>query len=290
MSTATRPRPATPAARQAPGPRRTTRARAPGAAKGRAPGDARPTRATRASAPARGAAAATAAALAPAAPARVAMPAPLRLAHAARGLPDSPFIDRLLAGRMWVAVVAIALIGIVFMQVSLLRLNAGIGESVERQANLERQNAAFRAEVSSLSAGPRIQEVAGGLGMVMAPAGDVRYLDVRGADRTLLGDRAAHVLAAPSAQALATAQEGRSPQTRAAAAQSADAPPGTTPATGGSADGPVTAPAQAAATSAAQPVAPAPADGAHIDAAPAGTTPGGPATAPVDPAAATVTP
>jgi hypothetical protein len=152
---------------------------------------------------------------------------------------------------VWVAVVAVALIGIVFMQVSLLRLNTGIGESIERQANLERQNAALRAEVSGLSAGPRMQEVAGGLGMVMAPAGDVRYLDVRGADRRLLGDRAAHVLAAPSAQALATAQEGATPETRAAAAASADAPPGTTPATGASVDGPVTAPAQAAATSAA---------------------------------------
>lgn len=209
MSTATRPRPATPAGRQAPRPL-------------------------------------------PPAPVRVAMPAPLRLAHAARGLPDSPFIDRLLAGRVWVAVVAIALIGIVFMQVSLLRLNAGIGESVERQASLERQNAAFRAEVSALSAGPRIQEVANRLGMVMAPAGDVRYLDVRGADRTLLGDIAAHRMAAPSAQALTTAQEGTSPETLAAAAASADAPPGTTPATGAAVDGPVTAPAQAAAATAAR--------------------------------------
>jgi hypothetical protein len=219
------------------------------------------------------------------------MPAPLRLAHAARGLPDSPFIDRLLAGRVWVAVVAIALIGIVFMQVSLLRLNAGIGESVERQASLERQNAALRADVSGLSAGPRIEEVAGGLGMLMAPAGDVRYLDVRAADRTLLGYRAAHVMGVPAAQALATAQGG-SPETRAAAAASADAPPGTTPATGASVDGPVTAPAQAAATSAAQAsVDPAPEDGAG-PAAGSEVTPGATSTvaAPVDPAAGTATP
>lgn len=264
MSTATRPRPATPAARQAPRPRRTTRLGALA-----------------------GAAAHAHAAPAPA-PARVVMPARLRLAHAARGLPDSPFIDRLLAGRVWVAVVAIALIGIVFMQVSLLRLNTGIGQSVERQANLERQNAALRAEVSSLSAGPRIQEVAGGLGMVMAPAGDVSYLDVRSADRTLLGDQAAHAMAAPSAQALATAQEGRSPETLAAAAASADAPPGTTPATGAPVDGPVTAPAQAAATSAAQATAdPAPADAAAPAAGSDVTAAGDTDTAaPVDPAVA----
>lgn len=213
MSVATRPRPATPAARQTPRARRLARPGRPAGANGRA---------------------ASTAALAHAVPAPVpvAVPAPLRLAHAARGLPDSPFIDRLLAGRVWVAVVAIALIGIVFMQVSLLRLNTGIGESVERQASLERQNAALRAEVSSLSAGPRIQEVATELGMVMAPAGDVRYLDVRGADPRLLGDRAAHVMTAASAQALATAQDGRSPETRAAAAASAAAPPATTPATG----------------------------------------------------------
>ncbi|MEJ7781720.1 MAG: hypothetical protein WKF99_04070 [Solirubrobacteraceae bacterium] len=266
MSTATRPRPASPAARQAPPPRRTARPRAHAGA--HALGHAAP------------------------APAQVTRPAPLRLAHAARGLPDSPFIDRLLAGRVWVAVVAIALIGIVFMQVSLLRLNAGIGESVERQASLERQNAALRADVSGLSAGPRIEEVAGGLGMLMAPAGDVRYLDVRAADRTLLGDRAAHVMAVPAAQALATAQQGGSPETRAAAAASADAPPGTTPATGASVDGPVTAPAQAAATSAAQAsVDPAPEDGAG-PAAGSEVTPGATSTvaAPVDPAAGTATP
>lgn len=203
MSTATRPRPVTPAARRVPHPRSPARPKATAGALAHAP---------------------------VAAP--VAVPAPLRLAHAARGLPDSPFIDRLLAGRVWVAVVAVALIGIVFMQVSLLRLNTGIGESVERQANLERQNAALRAEVSSLSAGPRIQEVAGELGMLMAPAGDVRYLDVRGVDPMMLGDRAAHVMAVPSAEALATAQEGRSPDTLAAAAASADAPPGSVPATG----------------------------------------------------------
>ncbi|HEV2819298.1 MAG TPA: hypothetical protein VGW11_02215 [Solirubrobacteraceae bacterium] len=213
MSTATRPRPLTAAARQTPRRWRPTRPAVPAGAKGRA---------------------APAAALAHAAPTDVpvAMPASLRLAHAARGLPDSPFIDRLLAGRVWVAVVAIALIGIVFMQVSLLRLNTGIGESIERQANLERHNAALRAEVSSLSASPRIQEVAGELGMLMPPAGEVRYLDVRGANPTLSGDRAAHVMTAPSPQALATAQEGGSPETRAAAAASAAAPPATTPATG----------------------------------------------------------
>jgi hypothetical protein len=290
MSTATRPRPATPAGRR---PRRTARPKDPAGAK----------RAAHAATARRGAAA-PAAALAHAAPApaRVAMPAPmpapLRLAHAARGLPDSPFIDRLLAGRVWVAVVAIALIGIVFMQVSLLRLNAGIGESVERQASLERQNAAFRAEVSSLSGGPRIQEVASRLGMVMAPAGDVRYLDVKGADRTLLGDIAAHRMAAPSAQALTTAQEGASPETLAAAAASADAPPGTTPATGAAVDGSVTAPAQAAATTAAQaPVdpppagadveAPAPVDPPPADADAEAPAPAEPVAAAVDPAAAT---
>ena len=282
MSTATRPRPATPAGRR---PRRTARPKDPAGAK----------RAAHAATARRGAAA-PAAALAHAAPApaRVAMPAPLRLAHAARGLPDSPFIDRLLAGRVWVAVVAIALIGIVFMQVSLLRLNAGIGESVERQANLERQNAAFRAEVSSLSGGPRIQEVASRLGMVMAPAGDVRYLDVRGADRTLLGDIAAHRMVGPSAQALTTAKQGTSPETLAAAAASADAPPGTTPATGAAVDGSVTAPAQAAATTAAQaPVDPPPADAeasAPVDPPPADAeapVPADPVAAAVDPAAAT---
>ena len=77
---------------------------------------------------------------------------------------------------------AIVLIGIVFMQVSLLKLNAGISRAVTAADTFERQNASLREDISKLDSGERIQGVAAKLGMVMPAAGDVRYLDGRGAD------------------------------------------------------------------------------------------------------------
>lgn len=85
-------------------------------------------------------------------------------------------LDRLIHGRVWIAMVAGALVGLVFLQVSLLKLNSGIGRAVQTAATLERQNASLRAEVSRLDSGQRIQGVADRLGLVMPAAGDRRYL------------------------------------------------------------------------------------------------------------------
>src|ERR1019366_2204173 len=49
--------------------------------------------------------------------------------------------DRRLRGRTWIALVAFALIGSVALQLGLLKLNAGIGRSLERSALLQRENA-----------------------------------------------------------------------------------------------------------------------------------------------------
>jgi hypothetical protein len=77
-------------------------------------------------------------------------------------------------------VVGTLLIGLVAMQVSLLKLNAGIGGDVERAAALERTNGELRAQVSELESGERVQENAAGLGMIMPPAGQITYLRAGG--------------------------------------------------------------------------------------------------------------
>ena len=102
-----------------------------------------------------------------------------KLLEALRRLPDAKWLDRMLRGQAWVAVIGVALIGIVAMQVSLLKLNAGIGQSVEKTSVLERQNADLRASVSQLSSEERIQQEALDMGLVMPPAGDVRYVTAR---------------------------------------------------------------------------------------------------------------
>jgi cell division protein FtsL len=193
MTPATRPRPASHAARAL---RRGSVPRAPR----RISGPARP----------------PSPALAGAAAARP--PFALRLGTAAMRVGDARLLDRLVRGRSWIALVAIGLMGIVFMQVSLLKLNAGISRAVTAADTLERQNAALRGDISNLDSGERIQSVAAKLGMIIPAAGDVHYLDGRQAD----GARAAASIKPPAPVPGATTQAAA--QQQPAAQQQAVAP------------------------------------------------------------------
>ena len=112
-----------------------------------------------------------------------------------RALPDHRVIDRLLRGRVWICFVGLALMGIVAMQVSLLKLNSGIGRAVETTATLERQNSQMEADIARLASGARIRAAADKRGMVTPAAGEVHFLHVRpGQD----APRAARRMRAPS--------------------------------------------------------------------------------------------
>ena len=87
-----------------------------------------------------------------------------------------PFVTRLLGSRFWIWGVALALGGIVAVQVSLLKLNAGISSAVEQAGGLEQKNASLEAEIAQLSSSERVREAAEKQGMVMLPAGSVSYL------------------------------------------------------------------------------------------------------------------
>jgi cell division protein FtsL len=165
----------------------------------------------------------------------------------ARTLPDSRALDRLIRGRTWVAVIAVALIGIVAMQVHMLGLNAGIGRAVEKATTLEQENTSLRLEVSRLGSGERIAAEAQQLGLVMPNAGEVRYTDVHTTDAT----RAAKTMkpADPdlAAQAKAAVEAGVGTGAIALAPESAEKAPGATPAPA-TPDPAATAQAPAAAT------------------------------------------
>jgi len=96
-----------------------------------------------------------------------------------RALPDHRLVDGLLRSQAWIWVIGIALGGIVAMQVSLLKLNSGIGRAVESAATLERQNASLELSVARLSSGERLERVAAQRGMVMPAAGSVEYVRAR---------------------------------------------------------------------------------------------------------------
>jgi cell division protein FtsL len=115
--------------------------------------------------------------------------------HRLRALPDHRWLDSLLRSRAWIWIMGIGLGGIVFMQVSLLKMNAGIGMDVQKSTELQHANAALEEQVAELSSGERIADQAGKLGLIVPNAGDVGYLTVRA---QVDAARAAQNMTAPS--------------------------------------------------------------------------------------------
>jgi hypothetical protein len=129
----------------------------------------------------------------------------LGLAGAAARVSRHRLLDRLIWGRTWIAFVAFALIGIVTMQLGLLKLNGGIGRALEHEALLQRENAALSIEDSELAADSPVQSRAARIGMELAPLSALVFLTARpGADPT----RAATVLATSGQSSAPSASEG----------------------------------------------------------------------------------
>jgi hypothetical protein len=131
----------------------------------------------------------------------------LGLISALEGLAQHRLLDRLIRGRTWIGLMAFALIGIVTLQLGLLKLNGGIGRALEHEALLQRENAALSIENSEMAAGNRIEARASQQGMAFVTAGALRFLATR-----------PHGDAATAAAALSSAAH-----TAAAAAQEASA-------------------------------------------------------------------
>ena len=110
-----------------------------------------------------------------------AQPAGRRAKAAARlaAIPRSPFVDRLLTGRVWIVLLAVLLAGIVTANVALLEMNAGIAQTTEKVTALKRENSRLRLEAARLGSSERIQRAAADLGLVLPAPGEVRYLEAR---------------------------------------------------------------------------------------------------------------
>jgi hypothetical protein len=127
-------------------------------------------------------------------------------------------LDRLIRGRAWIAIVVFALLGIVTLQLTLLKLNAGIGRSLERGALLQRENAALSIENSELAAGSKVEAAAEHLGMSLVPAGSLKFLGAR--PRTDPAQAAGALSTPVHGTAAAEAASGGSEAVAAAAAES----------------------------------------------------------------------
>lgn len=189
-----------------------------------------------------------------------------------RALPDHRLLDTLLRSRAWIWLLGIALGGIVFMQVSLLGMNSGIGRAVGQSTELQNANAQLRDDVAQLTSGPRLQAFAKQRGLVSPAAVDVDYLKVRpgvdparGAGRmTPPSDQARADLAAgggaaatTTTTAAATAAPTAVPTAAATAVPTAVATAAPTVAPAATAAAPVTPAATVAPTTATAPTVPA---------------------------------
>jgi hypothetical protein len=137
-------------------------------------------------------------------------------------------LDRLISGRIWIGVIAFALIGIVTMQLGLLKLNAGIGRSLAREALLQRENATLNTENSEMAAGERIEAQAGQAGMELIPSGALRFLAAR---PSLDASKGAALLSTSASAAATTRAQATAPTS---ATAEASTPEASTPAGSGS--------------------------------------------------------
>jgi hypothetical protein len=111
-------------------------------------------------------------------PKRTVAPARPAIARVAQG-GATLFLDGILRGRAWVALVGALLAGIVFLNVSVLELNRGIAENSAKTDKLEIRNSKLRGRVAKLDSAERIQQLAEARGFVLPLPGDVTYLKPR---------------------------------------------------------------------------------------------------------------
>jgi len=114
----------------------------------------------------------------PASPARRPHAAPRRPVPGARVVRPAgqAVLDRLLSGRLWIGLVFLLLVGIVFFNVDLLRMNRDIAATAQKAETIKRENARLRGDLARLGSSERIQAAAAQRGLVLPAAGEVRYL------------------------------------------------------------------------------------------------------------------
>jgi hypothetical protein len=112
---------------------------------------------------------------------------------ALRSVSQSALLDRLIRSRVWIGLLAFSLIGIVAMQLLVLRLNNDVGRLLARAATLQRQTTLTRIADSSTSSGQVVEPAAAASGMSVAAAGSLRFVSISPGDVA----RAARVLQQP---------------------------------------------------------------------------------------------
>lgn len=96
-----------------------------------------------------------------------------------RGLPEHTLLDRIVRGRAWIPLLGVLLVGIVAMQVEILKLGTGMGRWIERSSSVSAKNQALQADVAGLMDDQRIERLAAKMGMVMPGPAAVSFLSAQ---------------------------------------------------------------------------------------------------------------
>lgn len=116
-------------------------------------------------------------------------------------LPDHPWLDRVVRGRVWIPLLGVLLAGIVAAQVEILKLGANMGRSLEQTTTLTNANEQLRGSVAALGDDQRIERLGAAMGLVLPPPGAVGYLAAGQGDNV---DAALANLHAPNSSAFVT--------------------------------------------------------------------------------------
>jgi hypothetical protein len=104
---------------------------------------------------------------------------PARGVLAIRGLPEHALLDRIIRGRAWIPLLGVLLVGIVAMQVEILKLGAGMGRWIQRTTTLQTRNQALQASVAGLMDEQRIERLAAKMGMLIPDPTALSFLSAR---------------------------------------------------------------------------------------------------------------
>jgi hypothetical protein len=109
-----------------------------------------------------------------------------------RGLPEHTLLDRIVRGRAWIPLLGVLLVGIIAMQVEILKLGAGMGRWIHRSTTLQTTNEALQANVAALMDDQRIERLAAKAGMVMPAPTALSFLSAHPATDAARAAAAVH--------------------------------------------------------------------------------------------------
>jgi hypothetical protein len=112
-----------------------------------------------------------------------------RTAGAVGDIADSGLMVRLTRGRLWIALLAALLAGIVALNVVSLSISSSASRVAERSEQLKQENSVLEAQLAKKLSSQRVKSIAAGLGFEIPEPEEVVYLSPDGRDPQLAARR-----------------------------------------------------------------------------------------------------